>query len=164
MFTGKGDILVDTVITVLTELGLKAFLGETGRDDIVVEFNGQSAVVEVKGKKGSAAEADAAQLEKWVAGFKQEKNSDPKGILMVNAFCETPLLERKEQAFPHQMLKYSTQREHCLMTTLQLLGLLLEARAYPEKKSELVDSLFSTVGIYTGFSDWRSFLSEPKPN
>jgi hypothetical protein len=114
--------------------------------------------VEVKGKKGSAAEADAAQLEKWVAGFKEASGADAKGILLVNAFCETPLAERKEPAFPHQMLKYSTQREHCLMTATQLLGLLLAARAEPSRRVELVNSIFTTNGVLAGYSDYASFL------
>lgn len=164
LFTGKGDSLVDTVIDVLKELGAKANNGEPGRDDVIIEFEGKHAVIEVKGKKGSAAEADAAQLEKWVAGFKEEKGTDPKGILLIDAYCETPLAARTEPPFPHQMLKYSTQREHCLMTTTQLLGLLLEARTHPKKRIELVDSLFSTVGVYKQFSDWRAFLIAPTPS
>jgi hypothetical protein len=163
LFTGKGDILVEAAISVLRELGAKADPGEPGRDDITVDFEKKYAVVEVKGKKGSAAESDAAQLEKWVAGFKEEKGKDPKGILLVNAYCEPPLTERTEPAFPDQMLKYSKQREHCLITAIQLLGLLLEARAHPEKRVDLVNSLFSTIGIYQQFTDWKKFLTAPAP-
>lgn len=163
LFTAKGDILLEMVMDVFRSLGTKATGGEPGRDDIIIEFEGKPAVAEVKGKKKSAAEEDAAQLEKWVAGFKAEKGSDPKGILLINAFCETPLAERNEPPFPHQMLKYSSQREHCLITTLQLLGLLLEARAHPEKRVELVNSLFSTVGVYPEFTDWKKFLISSEP-
>ncbi len=161
LFTAKGNNLADTVTEVFRELGAKAEPGEPGRDDVVVEFDGKHAVVEVKGKKSSAAEADAAQLEKWVAGFKEDKGTDPKGMLLVNAYCETSLAERTDPPFPDQMLKYSTRREHCLMTTTQLLGLLLEARAHPEKRVELVNSLFSTIGVYQQFPDWRTFLTAP---
>jgi DNA-binding protein YbaB len=164
LFTCKGDALVRVVIDVFQELGAKANPGEPGRDDVIIEFEGKHAVIEVKGKKSSAAESDAAQLEKWVAGFKEEKAADPKGILLIDAHCETPLAERIEPAFPHQMLKYSTQREHCLITTTQLLGILLEARVRPEKRVELVNSLFSTVGVYQEFSDWRKFLTAPAPD
>lgn len=159
LFTDKGDILRDTVINVFNELGVKAYPGEPGRDDITLEFKGQNAVSEVKGKKGSAAESDAAQLEKWVTGFMVEKEIKPKGILLINAFCQTPLAERTEPAFPNQMLKFSSQREHCLATTTQLLGLLLAARAQPEKRDDLVNSLFSTVGVYQQFADWKAFLT-----
>lgn len=159
LFTAKGDVLAHAVMDIFRQIGANAQPGDPGRDDIIVEFNGKLAVVEVKGKKGSAAEADAAQLEKWVAGTKEQREINPKGILVINAYCETPLLARIEPAFPHQMLKYSFQREHCLITTTQLLGLFLETRANPEKRVSLVDSLFSTVGVFDGFSDISTFLT-----
>jgi hypothetical protein len=53
--------------------------------------------------------------------------------------------------------------EHCLLTTTQLLGLLLEARAHPEKRVELINSLFSTMGVYQQFSVWKAFLTNPAP-
>src|SRR6266850_1790917 len=56
----KGDDLVDIVMDSLRELDLKVVKGEPGRDDLIIEFDGKHAVSEVKGKKGSAAEADAA--------------------------------------------------------------------------------------------------------
>jgi hypothetical protein len=163
LFTGTGDTLADTVINVFRELGVKADPGEPGRDDVIAEFDGKHAVIEVKGRKSSAAESDAAQLEKWVAGFMEERGQEAKGILLVNAFCETSLTDRTLAAFPNQMLKYSKQREHCLMTTTQLLGLLLEARAHTEKRVDLINSLFSTIGIYQEFADWRTFLTAPVP-
>ncbi len=161
LFTGKGDALEEAAATVFRELGFKVTRGEPGRDDIILEFGDKKAVAEVKGRKGSAAEKDAAQLEKWVAGFVEANGESVKGILLVNAFCETPLMDRNEDAFPHQMLKYSTQREHCLITTTQLLGLLLEVRAHPERRDELVQGLFTTIGLYPEFIDWRKFLLGP---
>jgi len=50
LFTAKGDVLVDAVIEVFRQLGAKAEPGEPGRDDVIVEFEGKPAVVEVKGR------------------------------------------------------------------------------------------------------------------
>lgn len=161
LFTAKGDVLAGSVIETFRELGAKAEPGEPGRDDIIIEFEGKHAVVEVKGRNGSAAEKDVAQLQKWVSISLADREIDAKGILLVNAFCDTPVVERLKQAFPDQMLKLTKKYEHCLLTTTQLLGLLLEARAHPEKRAELVNSLFSTIGVYQQFSDWRSFLTAP---
>jgi hypothetical protein len=159
LFTAKGDDLADAVTEVFQELGAKAEPGEPGRDDIIIEFEGKHAVVEVKGRNGSAAEKDVAQLQKWVSISLADREIDAKGILLVNAFCDTPIAERVEPAFPDQMLKLAKKYEHCLLTTTQLLGLLLEARVHPEKRVELVNSLFSTIGVYQQFSDWRTFLT-----
>ncbi len=158
LFTAKGDVLAETVIEAFRELGAKAEPG--AQAGMILSSNSMASTPWSRSRvrKARPQKQNAAQLEKWVAGFKAERGSDPKGILLVNAHCETPLSERAAPAFPHQMLKYSCQREHCLVTAAQLLGLLLTARAHPEKRIDLVNSLFSTVGIYRDFSDYRALL------
>jgi hypothetical protein len=158
LIAGKGPFLEEQVIETLREIGFKAEKGEPGRDDVILEWNGRPAVAEIKGKEKSAAEKDAAQLEKWVSIQLEKTGSAPKGILIVNAFCDTPPSERKLSAFPDQMLKYSQGREHCLITTLQLLGLLLEIRQNPGKRGDLIEGIFNTSGIYRQFTDYDKFL------
>jgi hypothetical protein len=168
LIAGTGNTLEERVIEAVREIGFNAEKGEPGRDDLILEWNGRFAVVEIKGKKKSAGEDDAAQLEKWVSGFYLEKGIAAKGLLVVNAFCETPLEKRDQSAaFPHQMLDYSVQRGHCLMTTTQLLGILLKVRQNPEERSALIEGIFNAVGLYPDFSDYKTFLklrdeSEPK--
>jgi hypothetical protein len=158
LFTEKGDLLVDAVIDAFRALGAVAERGEPGRDDVIVTFGDSYAVLEVKGKKGSAAEKDAAQLEKWVAGFKENHEKDAKGILVVNAFCETPLDERSQPAFPDQMLNYCSKREHCLITSTQLLGIVLASREKQQEASRYLKKIFRTVGIFDEFIDHNGFL------
>lgn len=160
LFATSGDPLVDAVIEAFNELGAKAQRGEPGRADVLVEHDGLNAVIEVKGRKGSAAEKDAAQLEKWVAMSKEERDIDAKGVLIVNAFCETPLSQRTEAAFPNQMLKYSKQREHCLMTSTQLLGMVLMSRGKAQSGHKYLDKMFSTSGIFEEVSDYTIFLEQ----
>ena len=151
MLSEKGDILHAVTIEVLRELGFTAREGPPGRDDIISDYIGRPLVAEVKGTKGSAAESHAAQLEKWVSNFKEEHTVTPKGMLVVNAFNDVPLEKRTQAPFPDQMLSYSTKRDHCLITSRQLLGLLFEVRKDPAAKDRLVQTLFDTVGVYKGF-------------
>lgn len=116
-------------------------------------------VVEIKGVNGSAAEKHAAQLEKWVSSYYEENAIKPKGILIVNAYKEKALKDRPTDTFPHQMLNYSQQREHCLLSSIQLLGLYYEFKSNPDKKEELIDKLLSHVGVFPDFKDWKLFLS-----
>lgn len=160
LLTGKGDPLVEVVSNAFQILGVNVERGEPGRDDLILSWDGQFAVVEVKGKKGSAAEKDAAQLEKWVAGFKEVHEADAKGILVVNAFCEKSLRDRVDPAFPEQMLKYCKQREHCLMTSTQLLCMALSCRADDAKKASYLKSIFETVGVFGEFANYNTFLTE----
>ena len=46
------------------------------------------------------------------------------------------------------MLKFSKDREHCLLSTYQLLKLLIEIKQHPEKSEDLIKELLNTVGIY----------------
>jgi hypothetical protein len=47
--------------------------------------------------------------------------ADALRALAVSAWREVPLGERKQPAFPDQMLKYAKAREHCLVETGQIL-------------------------------------------
>jgi hypothetical protein len=84
----------------------------------------------------------------------------PKALLVVNAYCDTPPGERKDP-FPAAMRSYAESREHCLLTTTQLLGLYLAARQAPDQRDQLVGELLETVGVYSRFSDASEFLTLP---
>jgi len=158
LFTATGNDLENEVEAIFKELGLEVLEADRNRDDLIIKFKDKVAVVEIKGVNGSAAEKNAAQLEKWTANYFEKTGISPKGILIVNTFREMELSNRNQPSFPDQMLKYSTQREHCLITAVQLLGLYYEAVSNPTIKEELIESLFSTVGVYVGFQDWQSFI------
>ena len=121
-----GESLETTVLEMLNILGFSGELGEKGRDDIIAKYDNQHFVIEVKGVAKSAAEKYAAQLEKWASIYKENNDITPKAILIVNAFKDLPLNQRKEAVFPNQMLAYSVGRGHCLMTTTQLFCIFME--------------------------------------
>ena len=158
LLSAKGHALHRQVISVLQELGIDTKEGPAGRDDIIMTFEGMTGIAEVKGTNKSAAEAHAAQLEKWVSEYFTEHGVKPKGFLIVNPFHDIPLSMRTEEPFPHQMLKYCINREHCLLTTSQLLGILLTTRTSPDKRLDIIRNLFSTVGVFRGFEDFSSFV------
>lgn len=158
LLVGSGDALEADIAEIFRELGFELLAVEPGRDDLIVKYDNRVAVVEIKGVSGSAAEKHAAQLEKWVMNY-MEENAQPKGILIVNAFKDRELTAR-EETFPNQMLAFSTRREHCLLSTIQLLGIYYEIKSSPARKEELINSLFETVGIYPQFQDWTKFIEQ----
>lgn len=119
LISAKGTALQNQVLEILREIGIEAREGRIGRDDIFLSFEGMNGVAEVKGTNKSAAEEHASQLEKWVSEYMTEYQIKTKGFLIVNAFCDIPLISRTGESFPNQMLKYSISREHCLITTTQ---------------------------------------------
>jgi len=130
--------------------------GTTNQHDHLIEYNGKVAVVEVKGRTKSGKEEDSRQLEVWVSEYVLEhgEGSSCKGILFLNAYCDTPLSERKGKTiFPDSMLRYSERNEHSLMTTTQLLRLYYHLQQHPGEKDKLIEEMFATVGVFQKFTE-----------
>lgn len=133
-------------------LGFDLEEGDPGRTDLRGDYQDQRIVIEVKGLTKSAAERNAAQLEKWVASELAD-GVDVKGILVVNTWRDLPLDERIGDDFPHQMLGYSEQRGHCLLTAAQLLAMVRAVLDGTARKEDVADSILATVGCVDGWSD-----------
>lgn len=159
LISGTGRALEVQVGRVLNELGFEVAEGPPGRDDLVLKHNDRVAVVEVKGVSKSAAEKHAAQLEKWVNDYSLSTGKVPKGILVVNAHKDTPLSDRTEAPFPHQMIAYSENRGHCLLTSTQLLCICLHCRRNPDQKASIIERLLTTTGRFDDFSDWENHIT-----
>jgi hypothetical protein len=164
LFTSTGEALERQVRKTFQELGFDIEDTESGRSDLAMKYGDRIAVVEVKGVTGSAAEKHAAQLEKWVSEYYASTGKEPKGILVVNAFRHIPLQNRDETVFPDQMLPYCEQREHCLLTGLQLLDLYLACMDEPSEADDIINTIFETKGVFCGYDDWGSFCQWPFEN
>ena len=158
LFTASGNELENEVEELFKQMGFEVLEKETNRDDLILKYKETIAVVEIKGVTGSSAEKHAAQLEKWVSGYYELNEIKPKGILLVNSYRELEIKNRKEQTFPHQMLRFSIQREHCLMTTIQLLGVFYSIKNNPENREQIIQGILNTNGIYNEFSDWKEYI------
>lgn len=158
LVTSSGNQLEETVKLVLSELSFDLIEAERGRSDVIAKWLEFDIVAEIKGVSKSAAEKHAAQLEKWVAQFIEENGHSPKPLLIVNGFCDIPVLSRTEDVFPHQMLKYCEARGHVLITTTQLLCLYIETKNTPSLLKERLEELLSTVGIYQRYQNIKDFL------
>ena len=158
LITASGTPLEEVVQETLQEIGFTLSETEVGRSDIIASYNGTDIVAEIKGVSKSAAEKHAAQLEKWVAQFIEKKEHAPKPILIVNGYCDTPLVERAEDVFPNQMLKYCETRGHALITTTQLLCLYIEIKKNPACAEERITELLSCVGKYQRYLDYDKHI------
>lgn len=157
-FTATGKELETIIYKILKELGFKSLPVEHNRADGIFEYNGIKIVTEIKGVSGSSAEKHAAQLEKWVAEFIEKEEAIPKALLIVNGFRNKDLISRTEDVFPSQMIGYSTKREHCLLTSLQLLGIYIEIKKNPKEKEAIINELLNNIGVYPKFNNYEDFL------
>ncbi len=143
---GSGRNLEEMVERIFKSFGYEILESVANRDDVIIKYREQIGVIEVKGVNGSSGEKQAAQLEKWVAEYTIDHDIVPKGILIVNAFRDKSLDERKEKTFPQQMLKYSKGREQCLLSTTQLLDIYLSFTEGKLTSDQVHEMLFSTIG------------------
>lgn len=142
----SGKNLEAMVEKIFDAFGYEILAPVANRDDVIIKYNNEIAVIEVKGVNGSSGEKQAAQLEKWVSEYTIDHGIVPKGILIVNAFRDKPLEERTEKSFPEQMLKFSKRRDHCLLTTTQLLNLYLSFTNADVTLEQVHAILFKTIG------------------
>jgi hypothetical protein len=160
LLVGSGVALEKAVRAALDGLGFACGPIDPARTDISARFGDLPVVVEIQGLPRSAGEKHAAQLERSASEHLAERDVRPKALLVVNAWCDTPLYERKD-AFPAAVQRYAESREHCLCTSTQLLGLYFAALQAPERRDELVRDLLGTVGVYPRFADASQFLTLP---
>lgn len=151
LFT-SGESLEKEVERALSVLGFSMLPKISGRADVRAEADDRKFVVEVKGLAKSAAEKNAAQLEKWVAEEAIDGDLDWKPVLIVNTWREVDIAQRSNSDFPDQMLRYSKSRGHCLMTTSQLLAMTRAVLSDSSKAESVRDEIFSTVGVIAGWA------------
>ncbi|MFC5266264.1 hypothetical protein ACFPJ1_29470 [Kribbella qitaiheensis] len=157
LIAGSGASLERRVREAFELVGFTFEQVDPGRSDLKGEYQGRRVVVEVKGLSKSAAEKNAAQLEKWVSEELAEER-EVKGVLVVNTWRELPVASRTEADFPNQMLKYCEQRGHCLLTGLQLLSMVRACLDSPDRKSEIASLVLDTVGPVENWSDLASIF------
>jgi hypothetical protein len=167
LFAGSGAALERVVDQAFRELGFEVEDDAPGRTDRVVKKGRRVAVVEVKGVKKSASEAHAAQLQKWVSDYHASHGRQPKGILVVNTWSSKKIEERDEVDFPPQMLPYAVeQQKMCLITGLQLLAAVLEARKTPKARDRIAKAILGCEGVFEEFSvpELRSIPDPENPD
>lgn len=159
LISSSGDTLEERVRLALIDLGISAEPGPTSLDDLVLSFDGQAGIAEVKGVGGSAALSHASQLERWLSERQLAGEENVKGFLIVNAFRNQPLSARTDPIFPSNVVSYSTARGHCLLSTAQLYSMVLEAREQPERREQIARLLWTTTGLLPGYNDLLPKLS-----
>lgn len=158
LITLSGTPLETIVQETLSDIGFSLLAAERGRSDLIAKYEDIYIVAEIKGVSKSAAEKHAAQLEKWASQFIEERDCVPKPILIVNGFCDLPLWDRTESVFPNQMVKYSTSRNHVLLSTQQLLCLWIDIKSNPTARNSLVAELLSTIGVYCHYENVYEYI------
>lgn len=190
LFIATGDILVDSVVRCLTELGLKAIQGPRQRADVIAWDGSRLMAIEVKGLEGVAREGNLRQADRWKADILAAIAASPEELavdddLMSYRDCLSKLnvplddgrptdckgvmiinthrkqsLRERAESFPDPLRKVIVRSNVCALTGLQLFGIGSKVADGSLSKSEAVDELFSKAGVSELAPDWQSFLSQ----
>jgi hypothetical protein len=185
LIAGSGQGFAEAAANALKELGFRVVEGQHPRADLVVSDGSRIAAVEVKGVEGPIGEKHLRQLWAWMAEIDNilsmpagerskeqvdyatiiEKLETPvgdfdcKGLLIVGTFRATPLDQRSEPDLPDPVQRRLGSTDTCILTGLQLLGLVLAGRQDPKVKPLFVQELMSTRGRLNRVLDWTEFLA-----
>lgn len=148
LFYETGLDLTRIVHFVITTMRFNAKIKEEeGIQDIEIcedEFN---SVIEVTSSEDDWINIrKTRQLLDWCRRFEREQNKKPKGILIVNHFCNHPPTERDEP-FTREALKQGEDEGFCLMTTVQLYKMFCKFLKNEIKKAEIRKLFLDTKGL-----------------
>ncbi len=161
LVTAHGATLEKNVATVLSDLGFKLLEG-SGNGDLIVGYKDQLFIIEVRGRDSKGAlESDAASLEKRTAKHFEDTGKLAKAVLIVNGYSELPLSDRPQEVFTQATIKYSTQREHCLLSGFQLLCLYGDYTKNPDKQAHYVEKIAKCIGLLPDYTEnnWKNVLT-----
>jgi hypothetical protein len=161
LLTGSGAQLKQAVEHIFNELGVNVQTGSADRTDIVLEHKGLDFVSEVVACEGSIGLGNIRQLNHWVEDFIESNGRQPKGLLIANPFCHTPLDQRENNghvAFPAEIRLLAEQRyKFGLLTTPQLFVAYCKFKEGQLDINELMTELFETVWVYGNHRDYDRF-------
>lgn len=163
IFIESGEKLENIVRDIFKKIGYKIIKFGGNEEDLVISDDTNTFVFEIKGLDGSAAEKNSAQAVKWTTNYFIDTGIKAKSVLIVNAYKNMELKERKE-AFPNQMLKYSEYQQICLMDSVQLYNIYNKFLNKEISKEDISKKILSTNGIINEFNDWRIFLEKNNAN
>ncbi len=161
LVAGHDAVLEGAVDRVLTELGMHVEPGPNSkRVDRIATYGDRKFAIEVQGVKRGAKEDHARSLTIWVQELAQQDGKEPKGLLVVNPYRDTPLAERVGKKFwSDETIKICERQGHCAMTGQQLLGLYFDAVSDDAKREQLIERMLRTEGLFKGYEDWSQFLA-----
>ncbi|MGB5050401.1 MAG: hypothetical protein WBO46_15765 [Caldilineaceae bacterium] len=119
----SGTRLEELCARVLSDLGALILPPQIAEEDFVLEFNGEQAIVEVKGNTKSVSLSDMSQLGRYREEYALKYGKEIKGVLIANPWRLLPLDERAgsaNMAFPTNVKEYAEKRNISLIKTTEL--------------------------------------------
>jgi len=143
----SGNILAYTVHDALELIGATVDRTEKFQDDgLFTDPFDRRYTLEIKGVVKSAARSHIRQLEDWKEKAEVDNGWKGKGLLIVNAYKELPLQERRVP-FPDDCVNKAEFEKICLLTTTQLFKALQTFQEGKLDRKDFWDAIYNSNGI-----------------
>lgn len=162
LLTSDGKHLIWIVSETLREIGFKVDDKKQYGSNIFAKLQTTRLVAEVISTRKCAVGNHLTALERLTANNIPRNGISPKPMLIINAYCNLSLDKRPTMIFPYSLVNYATARNHCLVSTTQLLCLCLDIKRNPHLKEIRTKELMTTVGVYERYSDPYNILIHGK--
>jgi len=143
-----GTPLEEICKSVIIELGGTILPSEISEEEFIVEFEGQRAVVEIKGNTGSIKLTDLRQLGDYLTSYEIANNGARiKGFLIGNSNRLLPLEERESKVDPANVINFATIRGISLVNTAELYRAYLAMLEGKTTGQHILKQMFSKTGV-----------------
>ncbi len=158
LFSEEGRSLDGLVRSIFGEIGFTVSDGPDLNSYGVLQYGKKVAIVFTKALTGTATDKDARQVEVWKSHYESYVNQLPKGILVLNCQKEMDLFDRNQAPFSDQLISYAEATDICVMTTTQLVGMLMDLKGHPQNQDRLIQALLETKGPIRGYAEMMKYV------
>lgn len=152
LLVGSGDALSEAVSEVLAKMGWQIQFSESNAKEFWLSRGGQVEIIaRVVSSVGAANRSEIAQLAESVIAFWDEREIEPKGLLIAQTWSELAPAERTEPDFSPALQEFAAKKHLCVMSTIQLLAMFKDLELNAMAGDEMRQRMLETNGRLLGF-------------
>jgi hypothetical protein len=117
-------------------------------EEFVLEYKGATYLIECKGVGKSIARSHVVQLLGYLSKFEENEGCCGKGILLGNAWKDTPLDERsRKESFPPNVIDMATANGISLVSSVGFFNVFCRVLAGELAGEAVLDCITNAVGV-----------------
>jgi hypothetical protein len=152
LLAGPQEALHHAVQEVLGRMGWHVYASESNPKELWLSRGEQVEIIaRVVSSAGAANRSEIAQLAESVISFWDEKEVEPKGLLIAQTWTETAPSDRSEPDFTAALQEFAGKKHLCVMSTMQLLAMFKDIELDAMAADEMRQRMLETNGRLLGF-------------
>ncbi|MEQ1704633.1 MAG: hypothetical protein ABL867_01510, partial [Rickettsiales bacterium] len=143
----SGSELEQIFALCIEKLGAKILPAKYSDEEFVIEYKSAEYLVECKGIGKSIARAHVVQLLGYIAKYEENEGRAGKGILLGNAWRDTPPADRVHPAFPDNVIASAISNDIALVSSVDFFQAFCSFLQGDKTGEEILDTIVGAVGV-----------------